>query len=92
MYAIYAYIGVVLGVNVGIYGIHGVSGYSDLVLRDAAYGWVARAELARGPSRPAPSRIFSPTRRAVVLLWMGRLDEVLTKRGAGGVVGANEKR
>ena len=40
MYAIYAYIGVVLGVNVGIYGIHGVSGYSDLVLRDAAYGWV----------------------------------------------------
>ena len=24
--AIYAYIGVVLGVNVGIYGIHGVSG------------------------------------------------------------------
>ena len=27
MYAIYAYIGVVLGVNVGIYGIHGVSGY-----------------------------------------------------------------
>ena len=28
MYAIYAYIGVVLGVNVGIYGIHGESGYS----------------------------------------------------------------
>ena len=27
MYAIYACIGVVLGVNVGIYGIHGVSGY-----------------------------------------------------------------
>ena len=27
MYAIYAYIGVVLGINVGIYGIHGVSGY-----------------------------------------------------------------
>ena len=27
MYAIYAYIGVVLGVNVGICGIHGVSGY-----------------------------------------------------------------
>ena len=26
MYAIYAYIGVVLGVNVGIYGIHGVFG------------------------------------------------------------------
>ena len=26
MYAIYAYIGVVWGVNVGIYGIHGVSG------------------------------------------------------------------
>ena len=26
MYAIYAYIGVVLGVNVGIYGIHGESG------------------------------------------------------------------
>ena len=26
MYAVYAYIGVVLGVNVGIYGIHGVSG------------------------------------------------------------------
>ena len=26
MYAMYAYIGVVLGVNVGIYGIHGVSG------------------------------------------------------------------
>ena len=29
MYAIYAYIGVVLGVNVGIYGIHGVSGIYD---------------------------------------------------------------
>ena len=27
MYAIYAYVGVVLGVNVSIYGIHGVSGY-----------------------------------------------------------------
>ena len=27
MYAIYAYIGVVWGVNAGIYGIHGVSGY-----------------------------------------------------------------
>ena len=26
MYAIYAYIGVVLGVNVGIYAIHGVFG------------------------------------------------------------------
>ena len=26
MYIIYAYIGVVWGVNVGIYGIHGVSG------------------------------------------------------------------
>ena len=26
MYAVYAYIGVFLGVNVGIYGIHGVSG------------------------------------------------------------------
>ena len=26
MYAIYAHVGVVLGVNVGIYGIHGVSG------------------------------------------------------------------
>ena len=26
MYAIYAYIGVVWGVNVGIYGIYGVSG------------------------------------------------------------------
>ena len=26
MYAIYAYIGVVWGVNVGIYSIHGVSG------------------------------------------------------------------
>ena len=31
MYAIYAYIGVVLGVNVGIYGIHGVSGYGVVV-------------------------------------------------------------
>ena len=27
MYAIYAYIRVVWGVNVGIYGIHGVFGY-----------------------------------------------------------------
>ena len=27
-YAIYAYIGVVLGINVGKYGIHGVSGIS----------------------------------------------------------------
>ena len=27
MYAIYAYIGVVWGVNVGIYGIHGVYGF-----------------------------------------------------------------
>ena len=31
MYAIYAYIGVVLGVNVGIYGIHGVSGISNII-------------------------------------------------------------
>ena len=30
MYAIYAYIGVVLGVNVSIYGIHGVSGLGTL--------------------------------------------------------------
>ena len=30
MYAIYAYIGVVWGVNVGIYGIHGVSGIGSL--------------------------------------------------------------
>ena len=29
MYAIYAYIGVVLGVNVGIYGIHGVFGMGE---------------------------------------------------------------
>ena len=29
MYAIYAYIGVVLGVNVGIYGIHRVSGLCE---------------------------------------------------------------
>ena len=32
MYAVYAYIGVVLGVNVGIYGIHGVSGIYTLIL------------------------------------------------------------
>ena len=38
MYAIYAYIGVVLGVNVGIYGIHGVSGI-DLTATRAPY-WV----------------------------------------------------
>ena len=31
MYAIYAYIGVVFGVNVGIYGIHGVPGYYSSV-------------------------------------------------------------
>ena len=31
MYAIYAYIGVVLGVNVSIYGIHGVSGIDTQV-------------------------------------------------------------
>ena len=30
MYAIYAYIGVVLGVNVGIYCIHGVFGYISM--------------------------------------------------------------
>ena len=30
MYAIYAYIGVVGGFNVGIYGIHGASGYSTM--------------------------------------------------------------
>ena len=29
MYGIFTYIGVVLGVNVGIYGIHGVSGHID---------------------------------------------------------------
>ena len=34
MYAIYAYIGVVLGVNVGIYGIHGVSGIHIYILRN----------------------------------------------------------
>ena len=32
MYGIFTYIGVVLGVNVGIYGIHGVSGYGMLSL------------------------------------------------------------
>ena len=32
MYAVYAYIGVVWGVNVGIYGIHGVSGKGDWVM------------------------------------------------------------
>ena len=31
MYGTYAYIGVVLGVNVGIYGIHGVSGIGPLL-------------------------------------------------------------
>ena len=31
MYVIYAYIGVVWGVNVGIYGIHGVSGIWNTV-------------------------------------------------------------
>ena len=31
MYAIHAYIGVVLGVNVGIYGIHGVFGFGFVV-------------------------------------------------------------
>ena len=30
MYAIFAYIGVVSGVNVGIYGIHGVSGLDGM--------------------------------------------------------------
>ena len=29
MYAIYAYIGVIWAVNVGIYGIHGVSGHDE---------------------------------------------------------------
>ena len=32
MYAIYAYIGVVWGVNVGIYGIHGVYGRCFTIL------------------------------------------------------------
>ena len=36
MYAIYAYMGVVLGVNVGIYGIHGVSGMNSV---EVANGW-----------------------------------------------------
>ena len=35
MYAIYAYIGVVLEVNVGIYGIHGVSGIDVLKIRNS---------------------------------------------------------
>ena len=34
MYGIYAYIGVVWGVNVGIYGIHVVSGYSSPMEKD----------------------------------------------------------
>ena len=29
VYGIFTYIGVVLGVNVGIYGIHGVSGFQS---------------------------------------------------------------
>ena len=36
MYAIYAYIGVVWGVNVGIYGIHGAAGYDDQKSNDLA--------------------------------------------------------
>ena len=34
MYAIYAYIGVVWGVNVGIYGIHGAFGICNIVTAD----------------------------------------------------------
>ena len=33
MYGIYAYIGVVWGVNVGIYSIHGVYGYVSITCR-----------------------------------------------------------
>ena len=41
MYAISAYIGVVLGVNVGIYGIHGVSGiYKSQTHMGLAYTWI----------------------------------------------------
>ena len=38
---IYAYIGVVWGVNVGIYGIHGVSGiYMSVMPSWLGFGWV----------------------------------------------------
>ena len=44
MYAIYAYIGVVLGVNVGIYGIHGVFGLGLVQQR-----FVRRLEVGPNP-------------------------------------------
>ena len=41
MYAIYAYTGVVWGVNVGIYGIHGVYGYTspDFTAQHLTFQW-----------------------------------------------------
>ena len=44
MYAIYAYIGVVSGVNVGKYGIHGVFGYIYIHVQVASVGSVKSSE------------------------------------------------
>ena len=58
MYGIYAYIGVVLGVNVGIYGIHGVSGSGFLALvalRDVQLGLSVSKRSAVHEARTAGS-------------------------------------
>ena len=66
MYGIYAYIGVVLVVNVGIYGIHGVSGSCstniDLPTPSSQPGWarLARPAQAQPLGRRRSSRPGNP--------------------------------
>ena len=57
MYAIYAYIGVVLGVNLGIYGIHGVSGVGNIT---RSPGRSSQFDLEEPFTRAVPATVQSP--------------------------------
>ena len=58
MYAIYTYMGVVLGVNVCIYGKHGVSGYYQRQSYEAMnQSGIQHGTLSCFCSLPAPFRV-----------------------------------
>ena len=61
MYGIFTYIGVVWGVNVGIYGIHGVSGYtrSVWVVFSGAAVPLTRRPYCGGSLQARPSKPWS---------------------------------
>ena len=61
MYVMYAYIGVVLGVDVGIYGIHGVSGKAE----------TKRLKTHRCRRIRQSASIFQPVCRRVIRLGAG---------------------